>query len=86
MVRVALSQTDPVHRLGVDSQLLFTEQMAVVARSAFAQLYLVPQLHLFLDWQVLVTITHVLVISRLDYDNVLYMGLPLKNIWKLLLV
>lgn len=42
---VALPQTDPVHNLGVllDSQLLLKEQLAVLARRAFAQPQ-VPQL------------------------------------------
>lgn len=42
------------------------------------------QLHPFLNREALLTITHVT--SYLDYCNVLYLGLPLKSIWKLQLV
>lgn len=44
----------------------------------------VHQLHSFLVWETLLIVTHVLVTpSPMDYYNELYMGLPLKNIWKL---
>ena len=41
------------------------------------------QLCPFLDQESLQTVTHALVISRIDYCNALYMGLPLKSIQKL---
>ncbi|KAM6466454.1 uncharacterized protein PHA67_012250 [Liasis olivaceus] len=85
---VALPQTDPVHNLGVllDSRLLLKEQVAVMAKRAFAQLRVVHQLHPFLDRESLQSVTHALVISHIDYCNALYMGLPLKSIRKLQLV
>ena len=44
--------------------------------------------HLFpyLDVGALTTLVHVLVVSRLDYCNTLYMGLPLRLMWKLQMV
>lgn len=85
---IALPQTDPVHNLGVllDSRLLLEEQVAAMARRAFAQLRVVHQLRPFLDRDALRTVTHALVISRIDYCNAFYMGLPLKSIRKLQLV
>lgn len=49
-------------------------------------LHLVCQLHPFLDWGPLQTVTHTLVALQLDYCNVLYVGLPLKTTQKLQLV
>ena len=74
--------------LGVllDSSLSLDAQVSVVSRSAFTQLKLVHQLHLFLEMLGLATVTHALVTSRLDYCNTLYVGLPLKMVRKLQLV
>lgn len=53
--------------------------VAAVARSTFAQVHFVCQLHLFLDWEALQTVIHTQVTSQLDYCNVLYMGLVLED-------
>lgn len=62
-----------MHNWGVflDLQLLLKE-------GAFIQLGLVCQLHPSLDWEILLTITHVLITSVLDYRNAFYMRLSLK--------
>ena len=58
-------------------------QVSAVARNVFAQLKLLCQLCPFLEMSNLATVTHALVTSRLDYCNVLYVGLPLKSVRKL---
>lgn len=50
---------------------------------SFFQVQLVHKLCLFLDWVPLLAITHTLIISWLDYWNVLYLGLSLKTTWNL---
>ena len=73
-------------QLGVllwDSSLSLDTQVLAVARSAFAQLKLVHQLHPFLETSVLATVTHALVTSQMDSCNVLYVGLPMESAGKL---
>ncbi|KAF7252606.1 putative RNA-directed DNA polymerase from transposon BS [Varanus komodoensis] len=60
--------------------------VTAVARSTFLQLRLIHQLRPFLENDCLATVTHTLVTSRLDFCNVLYMGLPLKMLQILQLV
>lgn len=60
----------------LDPGLLLDSQATVMAR-AYYWFWLVHQLHLFQDKE-LFSITHVLVISRIDYCNALYKALPLK--------
>uniref|UniRef100_A0A8C6X2L9 Reverse transcriptase domain-containing protein n=1 Tax=Naja naja TaxID=35670 RepID=A0A8C6X2L9_NAJNA len=55
-------------------------------QGAFAQIRLVHQLRPFLDRDALRTVTQALVISRLDYCNALYLGLPLCTTRRLQLV
>ncbi|KAF7252094.1 RutC family protein in vnfA 5'region [Varanus komodoensis] len=80
---VALPLRDEVHSLGVllDPELSLEAQMTAVARSAFFQLRLIHQLRPYLENDCLVTVTHTLVTSRLDFCNALYVGLPLKIVW-----
>lgn len=59
------------------------DQKAAMVRGTFAQIHL---LHPFLDQVTLVTVIHALVSSHLSYCNVLYIGVPLKTIWKIQLV
>ena len=40
----------------------------------------------YLDERSLMTVSHALVNTRLDYCNALYVGLPLKIVWRLQLV
>ncbi|XP_070790389.1 vomeronasal type-2 receptor 26-like [Pituophis catenifer annectens] len=54
--------------------------------SNFLSIYKIPQLRPYLDRDALCTVTHVLVTSRTDYCNALYMGLPLKTTQRLQLV
>ncbi|KAF7238111.1 Inhibitor of growth protein 4 [Varanus komodoensis] len=61
-------------------------QVTAVARSAFLQLRLIHQLRPYLEYDCLVTVTHALVTSRLDFCNALYVGLPLKTVRILQLV
>ncbi|KAF7253353.1 Fibroblast growth factor receptor 2 [Varanus komodoensis] len=85
---VALPLRDKVRSLGVllDPELSLEAQVTAVARSAFFQLWLVHQLRPYLEYDCLVTVSHALVTSRLDFCNALYVGLPLKTIRILQLV
>ncbi|KAF7242518.1 LINE-1 retrotransposable element ORF2 protein [Varanus komodoensis] len=64
----------------------YPTQVTAVVRSAFLQLRLIHQLRPFLENDCLATVTHVLVTSRLDFCNTLYVGLPLKTVRILQLV
>ncbi|KAF7238942.1 Fer-1-like protein 4, partial [Varanus komodoensis] len=79
---------DKVRSLGVllDSELSLEAQVTAVARNAFLQLRLINQLHPYLEYDCLETVTHALVTSRLDFCNALYMWLPLKTVRTLQLV
>lgn len=57
--------------------------MAALAKKAFAQLQAVCMLHQFLDQEVLLIVTHVLLAFYLDYYDALYMGLSLKSFQRL---
>ncbi|KAM3835771.1 uncharacterized protein M6D78_010277 [Vipera latastei] len=83
-----LPPVDRARNLGVllDSRLNFEDHIGSVTRGAFAQVCLVRQLRPYLDRDALRTVTHVLVTSRLDYCNALYMGLPLRTTRRLQLV
>ncbi|XP_053104853.1 leucine-rich repeat-containing protein 39 isoform X1 [Hemicordylus capensis] len=85
---VTLPQKEHVRSLEVllDPSLSLVSQVETVARSAFYQLRMICQLHLFLELDDLKTVVHLLVTSRLDYCNVLYVGLPLYVVRKLQLV
>ncbi|KAF7244152.1 putative uncharacterized transposon-derived protein F52C9.6 [Varanus komodoensis] len=54
--------------------------------STFLQLRLINQLRPYLEYDCLVTVTHTLVTSHLDFCNALYVGLPLKTVRTLQLV
>ncbi|KAF7249528.1 Serine protease inhibitor Kazal-type 6 [Varanus komodoensis] len=79
---------DKVRSLGVllDPELTLEVQVTAVARSAFFPLWLIHQLHPYLENDCLATVTHALVTSRLDFCNALYVGLPLKTVRILQLV
>ncbi|KAF7254588.1 Voltage-dependent L-type calcium channel subunit alpha-1S, partial [Varanus komodoensis] len=64
---IALPLRDSVHSLGVllDPELSLEAQVMVVARSAFLQLWLIHQLHPFLENDCLATVTHAL--EKLEY-------------------
>lgn len=62
------------------------EQEAAVVWRAVTHLQVLHQLHPYLDQEVLITVAHALVTSRLDYGNTFYEELPLKTIWKFQLV
>ena len=70
---------DEVLGLGVllDPALSMASQVASVVRSTYFQLTWVTQLYPYLDTGFLTMLIHVLVVSRLDYCNALYGGLPL---------
>ncbi|KAF7246443.1 Protein NEL [Varanus komodoensis] len=87
-LKVALPPRDKVRSLGVllDPELSLEAQVTAAARSAFLQLRLIHQLHPYLEYNCLATVTHVLVTSRLDFCNALYVGLPLKMVQILQLV
>lgn len=76
----------PNIRILLELWLLLEDQVLVVTRRVFAQLWFVHQLRPFLDQDFLCLVTQALVISPLDYCNVLYMDVSLKGIWKLQLV
>ncbi|KAF7245646.1 putative RNA-directed DNA polymerase from transposon BS [Varanus komodoensis] len=79
---VALPLKDRVRSLRVllNPELTLEAQVLAVARSAFLQLRLIHQLHPYLEDNCLVTVTHALVTSWLDFCNMLYVGLPLKTV------
>ena len=70
----------------MDSQLSMEAQVNSVSRAAVYQLHLACRLRPYLPADCLARVVHVLVISCLDYCNVLYMGLPLKVTQKLQLI
>ena len=61
-------------------------QVESVVRSAHLHLQQIAQLHLYLDTGVLTTLVHALIVSRIDYCNTIYMGLPLRLMRKLQMV
>lgn len=83
--RVGLPQTDYIIIL-LDLYHLLKEQVATMARRAFAHLWIVHQLSPYLAWEALLSIAHAFVTSRLNYCNTVYVGLPLKTIRKFQLV
>uniref|UniRef100_A0ABM5FTP4 Reverse transcriptase domain-containing protein n=1 Tax=Pogona vitticeps TaxID=103695 RepID=A0ABM5FTP4_9SAUR len=85
---VALAAKSGVRSLGVhlDPTLTMETQVASVVRSAFFHLWRIARLRPYLDTGTLTTLVHALVISRLDYCNALYVGLPLKVMRKLQVV
>lgn len=66
-----------------DSCWVLDVQLVVLARNAYCQLRLAYQLQTFLEKKDLVTCTHALVIYRLNYHHVLWVGLPLQITGKL---
>lgn len=58
-----LPQVDPMYKVILDSRFLFNEQVTLVARRAFIQLWVVCLLHLFPDQETLLQVTHSLVAS-----------------------
>lgn len=74
-----------VRSLGVllDSSLSLYTQILEVAMSAYTQLKLVHRLHPFLEMSNLAMMTYALVISCLDYYNILYVELFLEDVLKL---
>uniref|UniRef100_A0A670JM86 Reverse transcriptase domain-containing protein n=1 Tax=Podarcis muralis TaxID=64176 RepID=A0A670JM86_PODMU len=85
---VTVPLKDQVRSLGVilDSQLSMEAQVKSVSRAAVYQLHLVRRLRPYLPADCLTRVVHALVISRLDYCNALYVGLPLKVTRKLQLI
>lgn len=73
-----------VHNLTIDLdlQLLLKEQMPVVAKRLFTQIYYIPVVF-FQGLGYPFSQSHSLLISQMDYCNAVYMGLTWKNIWKL---
>ena len=70
----------------LDLELSLEAQVNSVAKSTFYQFMLIYQLCPYLDRDSLATVIHALITSRLDYCNVLYVGLPLKMVRKLQLL
>ena len=58
-------------------------QVASVIHTTYFHVWWIAQLSPYLEGGVLITVVQVLVVSRLDYCNVLYMGLPLRSMRKL---
>ena len=57
-----------------------------MVHSAHFHLWQIAQLCAYLDMGALITLVHALVVSTLDYCNVLCVGLPLRLMWKLQMV
>ena len=70
--------SDRVCSLGVllDPSLTMEAQADSVAKGTFLQLRKLYKLQAYLDERSLMTVTHTLVTSCIDYCNALYMGLP----------
>ncbi|KAF7247547.1 Kinesin-like protein KIF20B [Varanus komodoensis] len=85
---VALPLRDKVRSLGVllNPELSLEAQVTAVVRSAFFQLWLIHQLRIYREDDCLAKVTHALVTSRLDFCNMLCVGLPLKMVRILQLV
>ena len=65
----------------LDPSLNLEAQVDSVARGTFLQgLRKLYQLQPHLDERSLMTVTHTLVTSRIDYCNALYVGLPFKTV------
>ena len=82
---VTLTTKSEVRSLGVHlyPALTMETQVASVVCSAYFHLCRIAQLCPYLDVGELTTLVHALVISRLDYCNALYVGLPLRLMRKL---
>ena len=80
-----LSIKDEVCTLGIplDPVLSMKSQVLSVVCSTFFHLRWIVQLHLYLNTGSLTTLFHALIVSRLDYCNALYVGLPMRVLWKL---
>ena len=77
-----------VRSLGVllDPMLTMESQVASAVRPAHFHLRRIAQLRPYLDTEALTTLVHALVISRVDYCNSLYVGLPLRLMRRLQMV
>ena len=77
-----------VKNLGVlfDSSLKFDQHINSVVKSCFSHIKLLSKVKTFLSFNDLKTVTHVFVLSRLDYCNSLYMGLPKSSMSRLQMV
>uniref|UniRef100_A0A803SW27 Reverse transcriptase domain-containing protein n=1 Tax=Anolis carolinensis TaxID=28377 RepID=A0A803SW27_ANOCA len=84
----ALSPSPTVKSLGVvlDSQLTMEAQVAAASKQAFFHLRQARQLAPYLSDEALATVIHATVMSRLDYCNGLYVGLPMSTSRKLRIV
>ena len=82
---VTLTTKSEVRSFGVhlDPVLTMETQVVSVVLSTYFHLWQIAQLHCYLDVGALTTWVHALVISRLDYCDALYMGLPLRLMQKL---
>ena len=85
---VSLAVKSGVCSLGIhlDPTLTMETQVASVVHTAFFHLWWIAWLRTYLDMGALTTLVHVLVISRLDHCNALYMGLPWRLMQKLQVV
>ena len=74
-----------VKNLGVlmDKRLDLSSNITAVCRSCFYHLYNISKIRRFLSEEALKRVVHALVISRLDYCNSLFYGLPTKSIDRL---
>ena len=70
----------------LDPSLTLEAQVDSVARGTFLHLQKLYQLQPYLGERSLMTVTHALVTSCIDYCNAFYVGLPLKTVRRLQLV
>ncbi len=82
------SISSQVRNLGViiDSELCLSKQINAVASNSFYQLRVISKLKSFLSFQDLEKVLHAFIISRLDYCNSQYSGLPQSSLSRLQLV
>ena len=82
---VALAPVPFARNLGIyiDSELCFKKQINEVVKNCYLQLRNLYSIRKYLDRDSLRTLVHSLVITRIDYCNSLYLGLPNYSLKKL---
>ena len=82
---VLVEPSDAILHLGVtfDRHLTFIKHIGSVCRQCFFQLRSIGRIRRYLDEDSTKTLVHALVLSRLDYCNSLFFGLPMKQIQRL---
>ena len=80
-----ISSTDSARNLGFifDNDLSFHKQISAVCKSSFYQIRQLRQIRSSLDYKSAIILANSLVLSKLDYCNSLYFGLPASSLTRL---